>query len=107
MGALIVFLAIIGFLVLVAYLKFPPRFAPKKALHIFDATVVGICFFLCLIWILNIRGTLLGTDDDIWWTPLAATGACGIEIIFLGACFLLRNFWVFKPPDRPGGGLFR
>lgn len=107
MGALIVFFAILGLLALVGYLKFPPAYAQKRALHVYDATVVGVCAFLCLVWILHVRGILAGTDSDIWWTSLAAVGAVGIEIVFLGACFLMRNFWIFKPPSRPGSGFFR
>ena len=107
MGALIVFFIIIGFLLLFAYLKFPPPYAQKKALRVYDATVVGVCAFLCLIWVLHVRGILLGTSNDIWWTSLATVGAVGIELVFLGLCFVMRNFWIFKPPSRLGSGFLR
>jgi hypothetical protein len=103
MGVVIVVLAIIGLLVMFAYLKFPPPYANPKLVNVFDMMVLGVCAFLCLIWALNIRTTWMGTINDRWWQPVAIAGALGIEIAFLGICFLLRNFWVFKPPRRPGG----
>ena len=37
---------------------------------------------------------------------IAVSGALGIEIVFLAICFVLRNFFVFRPPRRPGSGFF-
>jgi hypothetical protein len=101
MGAVVVLLGIIGFMVLWAYLKFPPPYAKKKLVSVFDMMVLGVCAFICLMWILNVRGEYADTDTE-WWQALAVLGALGIEIVFLGLCFLLRNFWVFRPPRRPG-----
>jgi uncharacterized membrane protein YjdF len=99
MGAAITLLGIIGIFVLVAYLKFPPAFAKKNLLGTFDTMVMGVCGFICLMWALDVRSNY-GTQD--WWGALAMGGALCIEIVFLGFCFLLRNFWVFRPPRRPG-----
>jgi hypothetical protein len=103
MGALIVLLIAIGFLILVAYLKFPPMYASKKLVGTYDMMVIGVCAFICLMYVLKVHGAMAETRDDMWWEPLAALGAVGIETVFLGLCFLFRNFWVFKPPSRPGG----
>ncbi|MCE9508231.1 MAG: hypothetical protein K8R48_07990 [Alphaproteobacteria bacterium] len=103
MGAVIVVLAVIGLLVLLVYLKFPPPFANAKTIGVYDKMVLGVCGVLCLLWFLNARATWMGTDDDKWWIPLGILGALAIEIGFLGICFLMRNFWIFKPPRRPGG----
>jgi hypothetical protein len=103
MGAIVVVLAIIGALVLFAYLKFPPAYADKKLVKVFDRMVMGVCGMLCLVWFINIRTTWMGTINDNWWQPIAIAGALGIEAVVLGICFLLRNFWIFKPPSRPGG----
>jgi hypothetical protein len=102
MGAVVVLLAIIGFLILFTYLKFPPPYAKKKLVGTYDAMVLAVCALLCAVWIFYIRGELVNTSSEDWWEPLAVLGALGIEICFLGLCFLLRNFWVFKPPRRPG-----
>lgn len=103
MGIVIVALAIIGFLVLLAYLKIPPLYAPANLVNIYNLMVMAVCAGLCLIWFLKIRATWMGGINDKWWEPVAIAGALVIEIVFLGICFLLRNFWVFKPPRRPGG----
>ncbi len=108
MGALVAVMGIVGFLVLLAYINFPPPYAKKKLVSVFDTMVLGVCAFICLMWVLNIRGSLANTADEQYLLPLSVAGAVGIEILFLGVCFLLRNFWVFKPPSRPGGrgGIF-
>lgn len=102
MGAVVLLFAVIGFIVLLAYLKFPPPYANKKAVNAFDWVVMAVCAIICLSWILDIRGELVHTTDEKLWEPLAVLGALGIEIVFLGVCFVLRNFWIFKPPRRPG-----
>lgn len=104
MGSVIVVMGIIGALVLVAYLQFPPAFANKKLVSVFDKMVLAVCALLCLAWFWNIRTTWMGTSNDKWWQPVALFGSLAIETTFLGVCFLLRNFWIFKPPRRPGGG---
>lgn len=104
MGAIIIAFGIVGFFVLFAYLKFPPSFADKKTVAVFDKMVLGVCAFLCLMGYLNID-TAVGVSPDLR-KPAAIALALGIEIIFLPICFILRNFFVFKPPRRPGGGGF-
>jgi len=107
MGALVIVLAIIGSLVLFAYLKFPPPYADRKLVGVYDRMVIGVCAFLCLVWFFNARVNWMDPLNDKLWLPIALAGALAIEIGFLGVCFLLRNFWVFKPPRRPGSGGFR
>jgi len=102
MGAVIVVLAIIGLLVLFVYLKFPPAYANQKLVSVYNKMVLAVCAILSLVWFLSIRANWMGTDDEKWWLPVAILGALAIEIGFLGICLLLRNFWVFKPPRRPG-----
>lgn len=103
MGAIVVFLAIIGFLVFFAYLKFPPLYAKPKLVSIYNQMVMAVCAFLCLMWFFSARADWMGSK---LWMPIAVGGAIAIEIVFLGICFLLRNFWIFKPPRRPGSGMF-
>jgi hypothetical protein len=102
MGAVVLLLAIIGFLVLLAYLKFPPSYANKKLVSTFDKMVLAVCTLMCVSWIFYMRGGLINTAEESLWEPLGVLGALGIEIVFLSICFVLRNFWVFKPPRRPG-----
>ena len=105
MGSVVVVLSIIGLIVLFAYLKFPPRYyANKKLVRVYDLMVMGVCALLILTWVLNLRAEWMDTVNEKWWEPMAIIGALGIEIILLGLFFILRNFWIFKPPRRPGGG---
>jgi hypothetical protein len=103
MGALIFLMIIVGFFLVVFYLKFPPLYANKKLVATYDMMVIGVCAFICLIYIFRTHAAIADTRDDMWWQSVAAFGAVVIEAAFLGLCFLLRNYWVFKPPKRPGG----
>lgn len=104
MGAVVIVMAIIGFLVLFAYLKFPPPYADKKLVSTYNAMTMAVCGVLCIAWFFNIRTNWMDTVNDKWWLPVALIGALCIETVFLGVFFLIRNFWLFKPPRRPGGG---
>jgi len=102
MGAVVLLMGLIGCLVLFCYLKFPPRYANKKLVNTFDMMVLAVCAVMCVTWVFYQRGDLIHTAEEDWWKPLAILGALAIEIVFLGFCFVLRNFWIFKPPRRPG-----
>ena len=102
MGTVVVVLAIIGLLVLFAYLKIPPAYASPQLVNVFNLMVIGVCALFCVAWFFHIRTDWMGTINDKYWLPVAIAGALGIEIVFLGLCFLIRNFWLFKP-RRPGG----
>jgi hypothetical protein len=107
MGPLVALLAIIGACVLFAYLSFQPQYYPEKGkISIFNWMVLAVCALVCLTWVLMVKSYLAGGPSDKYWKPFAIGGALGFEIIFLGACFILRNFYVFKPPRRPGSGFF-
>jgi hypothetical protein len=103
MGAIIGVLATIGFLVALCYLKFPPPYADKNLVHKFDMMVLSVCGFLCFMWTLSVALDWRGTSESSWWIPLSIIGSLGIESVFLGLLFVVRNYWVFKPPRRPGG----
>jgi len=103
MGIIITVLAILGFAMLFAYIQFPPPYADKKLINTFNVMTIGVCAFICLMWALNVRSIWAVGVSEKWWKAIAIAGALGIETLFLGICFVLRNFWVFKPPRRPGG----
>lgn len=102
MGALIAVLCFIGAAVAWAFFAWPPDWADEKQVRVFNWSVVAACGMICLAWVFNMS-VLFDYDyiEKFRW-PFAIIGALGIEIIFLGIMFLLRNFWVFKPP-RAGG----
>jgi hypothetical protein len=102
MGAVVLLLGVIGFFVLFAYLKYPPPYANKKTVRTFDMMVMTVCAVVCLSWFFHVRAGLIHTSAEKLWEPLAILGTLGIEILFLAVCFVLRNFWIFKPPRRPG-----
>lgn len=106
MGTIIVALALIAAMVLYAYLKFPPLYADVKLVNVYNMMTLGVCLMLCVAWFFDIESSWKDSINDAYWLPVAIAGALVIEIGFLGICFLLRNFWIFKPPRRPGSGGF-
>lgn len=102
MGPIVVFLAIVGFMIMYVYLKFPPPYAKKRLVEIFNIMVLAVCALLCLVVALNIDSQYANTDEENLGLPLAIAGALGVEIVFLALCFIIRNFWIFRPPRRPG-----
>lgn len=102
LGPLIAFLALIGLTVLWCFFNFPPKYANEKQLSAFNWMVIGVCAMICLAWVAQVGAILQGSVDEEWIKPLAIAGALGIEVVFLGIALLVRNFWIFKPPSRPG-----
>ncbi len=106
MASLVALLFVLGVFVLVLYIRFQPQFANKKQIAVFNWMVLGVCAFLGGVWALSVRSTLIDTVDEHWIGPFSMAGALAIEIVFLSVCFVLRNFWIFRPPRRPGGNPF-
>jgi len=103
MGAVIGVLVFLGAAVAWAFFAFQPEYANKQQLKAFNWSVIGACAMICFAYILNMSVLLSAETLRTFRIPFALGGALGIEIIFLGVMFLLRNFWIFKPPKRPGG----
>ena len=103
MGPLVAVLFFIGCIVVWAFFAFPPAYANEKSVSIFNWTVVGMGLFLGLLIFFNV-GTIFTTPSYLEYKlPISLAAALGFNIVFLGVFFLLRNFWIFKPPRRPGG----
>lgn len=101
-GTLIAVLAFIGAAVAWAFFAWPPPYANERQVSVFNWSIVGACAMLCVAWVFNMSVLLDREYFERFRWPFAVAGALGIEIVFLGVMFLLRNFWIFKPP-RPGG----
>lgn len=103
MGPLIGLLVFLGAAVAWAFFAFQPEYANKRALSVFNWSVLAAGAMICAAWIFNMKVLL---SEDIlkkWKTPFEIVGALGIEVIWLTLMFLIRNFWLFKPPRRPTG----
>jgi hypothetical protein len=107
MFSVVALLGIFGVAMLFAYVKFPPAFANKKIVNVFNAMTLGVTAILCLLWFLKVHNDVGVTNGDKVWLPLACIETLGVEIVLLGIFFLLRNFFIFKPPRAGGRGFFR
>ena len=103
MSQLIGVLVFIGAAVAWAFFAFQPEYANKKALSVFNWSVLGAGAMICVAWVFNMKVILSDEVLRKWKTPFEIIGALGIEAVWLAVMFLLRNFWIFKPPRRPGG----
>lgn len=100
MGILIAFLGFIGVAVAWAFFSWQPPYANKQQLSVFNWSVIGACGMVCLSYVFNMHVLLSAEDLEKYRLPLALVGVLGIEIVFLGVVFVLRNFWIFKPPRQ-------
>jgi hypothetical protein len=101
MGPAIAVLAALALAVLWAFFNFPPEAADEKPLSVFNWSVVGAGALICLTFVLKIKANYTSEELAKYRGPLEIAGALGIEVLWLGLMFLLRNFWIFKP-KRPG-----
>jgi len=100
MGVVVAVLAFIGGSVLWAFFAWQPPYANKKQLSVFNWSVIGACAMVCLSYVFNMEVLLQADDLEKYRVPFAIGGSLGIESVFLGVIFVLRNFWVFKPPRQ-------
>ncbi|MBI1214784.1 MAG: hypothetical protein GC185_03070 [Alphaproteobacteria bacterium] len=105
MGSLVGVLFFVGGAVLWAFFAFQPEYANKKQLRAFNWSVIGALAMIILAWAANMAVLLSPEQLQKFRTPFLLIGSLGIESIFLAVMFVLRNFWIFKPPKRPGGFL--
>lgn len=103
MGPLVALLICIGVFVAWAFFSFQPEWANKRALSIFNWSVLAACLMVSAAAAFNVKVIFGPAAYEKWRMPLIAIAGLGVEITFLTVMFLLRNFWIFKPPRRPGG----
>jgi len=96
-------LLIIAAMAFVAYLQFPPQFADKHLVSVFNKFSGGLTVVLCVLFYLNGKMKLPFSED--LKELMAIVFALFLELFLLVIFFIIRNFWMFKPPRRPGGGL--
>lgn len=103
MGPIIVFLILTTAIAIFSYFKWPPEyFKDKKAINVYNWSVMALTAMISLAWIFKTKATHAGTINDYWWKPIAFGGALGIISLILGIAFILRNFWIFRPPNNRG-----
>ncbi|MDF3023265.1 MAG: hypothetical protein K0R10_626 [Alphaproteobacteria bacterium] len=104
MGPLIALMFFIGAAVAWAFFAWKPQYANEKQVSVFNWSAIGACAMICASWVLNMSVVLDAESIEKFRWPFAIIGALGIEALFLIVMFVVRNYWIFKPPSRPGGG---
>jgi hypothetical protein len=61
-----------------------------------------ICFTF-MLYIKSFLGMVSAEAAGKYKLAFELIGALGIESVWLLVMLLIRNFWLFKPPRRPGG----
>ncbi len=104
MGPLVGVMCFLGAAIAWAFFAFQPEYANKRALSVFNWSVLGAGSMIVLALMFNIDMFLnMIPDAGKYKIGFEFAGALGVEVIWLSIMFLLRNFWIFKPPRRPGG----
>lgn len=95
-------LFIIAVMAMVAYLQFPPQYADKRLVSVFNKFSAGLTAVMFILFYLNGRLNLPFSED--LRELMSLIFAVMLELFMLAVFFIIRNFWMFKPPRRPGGG---
>jgi hypothetical protein len=106
MGPLVGVMCFLGAAIAWAFFAFQPEYANKKALSVFNWSVLGAggMIVLALMFNINMFLNMMSTESaGKYKLPFEIGGALGVEILWLAVMFVIRNFWLFKPPRRPGG----
>lgn len=101
MAPLIALLMLTAGMSVFVFFRFSPENAKKEQVSVFNWMIIGVALMLCVVFILYVRTQLLGTVDDRWVKPVSGAGSLTIITLFFGIGFILRNFWIFKPPKDP------
>lgn len=105
MNLLYSLLAMLGAVVLWAFFNFPPDYANKKQVSVFNWTCVAIFAMFSLVFLLNVEAYATVPTVAKYKGLFRAAGIFCIEIVVLPICLIIRNFFIFKP-SRRGGSYF-
>lgn len=94
-GPIIILLAIIGAAIATCFFIYPPKFANKKQISVYNWTVIFILVMICLPFCFYVD-SLLPPQRKEYLRDFTIIGCLGIEIVWISIAFLARNFWVFK-----------
>ncbi len=95
---------ILGIIVLFSFVTFKPKYADEYKVSVFNKMVITVVMLLCTIVFFQGRQSLPFSPG--MKTVVAIFVSLGLELFLFGMFFFIRNFWIFKPPKRPGSGLF-
>lgn len=105
MTLLYILLAMLGAVVLWAFFNFPPDYAQKNQVSVFNWTCMGLLAMFSLVYLLNVQAYVTVPTVAKYKGLFMAGGLFCIEMVLLPVCFIVRNFFIFRP-RRPGGGYF-
>jgi hypothetical protein len=103
MGAVIAVPLLMFASMLWAFFKFPPLHDNKKQVRVFNAMALGLYAALGALWYLKMT-IMLEAAGLTKYNGLLGLGApAGFGVVWFGAFFLMRNFWIFRDKSyRPG-----
>ncbi|MCP4354408.1 MAG: hypothetical protein GY793_02005 [Proteobacteria bacterium] len=95
---LVAFIA--GIMAVFFFVEFSPKYANKHQVSVFNKTVLAVVTVFCIIAFFQGQQNL--PFSTLMNTMVAAFISLATEVVLLFFFLLLRNFWIFKPPKRPG-----
>lgn len=105
-GAIIFMLGILALAVWWIFFSFQPKFVNEKQLKAFNWTIVAIWLMFSVAMVIYIYTDLSPMSREKYFWGIAIGGTLAAQIVFFTIGLLLRNFWIFQPPRRPGRGIF-
>jgi hypothetical protein len=92
-------------MVMWAFFNFPPAYAEKRALRVFNWTAVAVLGMLSAAYTLNINVLFSTPTTEKFRLLFIFGGVFAMEFLFLAVVLVLRNYWIFKA-RRPGSRYF-
>jgi len=81
-----------------AYWSFSPKYVDEKAVAVFNRASMMVVVLLTVLFYLNGK-TMLPLSDSLREIMSLIFAFC-FELFLLVLLFVVRNFWIFKPPRR-------
>lgn len=85
-----------------AFIRFSPKAGSRHQVLLFNLGVLAVGLVFCAVLTLKIYSNMAAGPDRAWWTILSVLGTLAVFSIVLVVGGLVRNLWVFRPPNTQG-----
>lgn len=96
LGTLAVFLTLVALAAAWVFFTFPPAYADKKKVKVFNMTILAVSVMLSFVYLLDISMWIKGPQVADYRMMFSLVGVAGIFSAMFIVMFLVRNFYIFR-----------
>ncbi len=100
MDFIVLFLLLLAVISLAAFIFFQPDYPNKRAISVYNITMITINVFITLMFFLYMKFNYQGTIDDEWWLFMALCGSFILFAVISIVTLLVRNFYLFRSSSQ-------